>query len=172
MQTHLHFSEEALTEAATAISDEIINRDLSVYGQIYNNCIDLGMSEADAKEYAFNKFLEDVGLAGAGGALMGGGMAGAFGGANLATGGTQFQSLEQAFIDEFVAAGFSEDAAKRIIALLRETDQVEIIVGTKINDEIDDPSMAAKIGLRFPTIDEIRRSLDKNFFKECEVMYL
>lgn len=66
----------------------------------------------------------------------------------------------------------SEDAAKRMIALLRETDQVEIIVGTKINDDVDDPSMAAKIGLRFPTVDEIRRSLIRNYFKECEVSYL
>ena len=66
----------------------------------------------------------------------------------------------------------SEDAAKRMIKLLRETDQIEIIVGTKINDEIEDPSTAAKIGLRFPTIDEIQRALIKNYFKECEVLYL
>ena len=66
----------------------------------------------------------------------------------------------------------SEDAAKRMIQLLRETDQVEIIVGTKINDDIQDPSTAAKIGLRFPTIDEIQRALIKNYFKECEVLYL
>ena len=66
----------------------------------------------------------------------------------------------------------SEDAAKRMIALLRETDQVEIIVGTKINDEIDDPTTAAKIGLRFPTIEEIRKALVKYYFKECEVLYL
>ena len=66
----------------------------------------------------------------------------------------------------------SEDAAKRMIAILRETDQVEIIVGTQINDEVDDPSMAAKIGLRFPTVDEIRRALIKNYFKECEVSYM
>ena len=66
----------------------------------------------------------------------------------------------------------SEDAAKRMIALLRETDQVEIIVGTQINDDIEDPSTAAKIGLRFPTVDEIRKALEKNYFKECEVLYL
>ena len=66
----------------------------------------------------------------------------------------------------------SEDAAKRMIKLLRETDQIEIIVGTKINDEIEAPSTAAKIGLRFPTIDEIQRALVQNYFKECEVLYL
>ena len=65
-----------------------------------------------------------------------------------------------------------EDAAKRIIKLLRETDQIEIVVGTKINDDIEDPSTAAKIGLRFPMVDEIRRSLITNYFKECEVLYL
>ena len=66
----------------------------------------------------------------------------------------------------------SEDAAKRMIKLLRETDQVEIIVGTKINDDIEDPSTAAKIGLRFPTISDIQWALIKNYFKECEVLYL
>lgn len=66
----------------------------------------------------------------------------------------------------------SEDAAKRIITLLRETDQIEIIVGTKINDDIADPSTAASIGLRFPIIDDIQRTLVKNYFKECEVLYL
>ena len=66
----------------------------------------------------------------------------------------------------------SEDAAKRIITLLRETDQIEIIVGTKINQEIEDPSTAVSIGLRFPVVDEIQRALIKNYFKECEVLYL
>jgi hypothetical protein len=66
----------------------------------------------------------------------------------------------------------SEDAAKRIIRLLRETDQIEIIVGTKINDELEDPATAARIGLRFPIIDEIERALTDKYFKECEVLYL
>ena len=66
----------------------------------------------------------------------------------------------------------NEDAAKRMIKLLRETDQIEIIAGTRINDELEDPATAAKIGLRFPVIDSISRSLIHNYFKECEVLYL
>ena len=66
----------------------------------------------------------------------------------------------------------SEDAAKRMIKLLRETDQIEIIAGTRINDELEDPATAAKIGLRFPVIDAISRALVNNYFKECEVLYL
>ena len=66
----------------------------------------------------------------------------------------------------------SEDAAKRMIKLLRETDQIEIIAGTRINDELEDPATAAKIGLRFPVIDSISRALVNKYFKECEVLYL
>ena len=66
----------------------------------------------------------------------------------------------------------NEDAAKRMIKLLRETDQIEIIAGTKINDDLVDPATAAKIGLRFPVIDAISRALVNNYFKECEVLYL
>ena len=66
----------------------------------------------------------------------------------------------------------NEDAAKRMIKLLRETDQIEIIAGTKINDDLDDPATAAKIGLRFPVIDSIARALRDKYFKECEVKYL
>lgn len=65
-----------------------------------------------------------------------------------------------------------EDPAKRFIKILRKTDQVEFVVGTKINDETDDPNLAAKIGIRFPLIDSIVRSLEKNYLKEVEVHYI
>ena len=65
-----------------------------------------------------------------------------------------------------------EDPAKRIISILRETDQIEFVVGTKINDDTDDPSTAAKIGVRFPLIDQITRSLKQNYLKEVEATYI
>ena len=65
-----------------------------------------------------------------------------------------------------------EDPAKRFINMLRETDQVEFVVGTKINDDTDDPATAAKIGVRFPLIDQISRSMERNYLKEVEVHYL
>lgn len=66
----------------------------------------------------------------------------------------------------------SEDPAKRIIKILRETDQVEFVVGTKINDETDDPNLAAKIGVRFPLIDQITRALEQNYLLETDVRYM
>ena len=65
-----------------------------------------------------------------------------------------------------------EDPAKRIIRILRNTDQVYLVVGTKINDETDDPVMLAKIGVRFPLIDRMKRALQENYLKEVEVNYL
>ena len=65
-----------------------------------------------------------------------------------------------------------EDPAKRFIKILRQTDQVEFVVGTKINDETDDPNLAAKIGIRFPLIDSMVRALEQNYLKEVEVRYI
>ncbi len=65
-----------------------------------------------------------------------------------------------------------EDPAKRIIKILRETDQIQFVVGTKINDDTDDPTTAAKIGVRFPLIEQMTRSLEQNYLKEVEVKYL
>ena len=66
----------------------------------------------------------------------------------------------------------SEDPAKRFIRLLRDTDQIQFIVGTKINDETDDPALAAKIGVRFPLIDQICQSLKRDYLKEVDISYL
>ena len=64
-----------------------------------------------------------------------------------------------------------EDSAKRIISILREMDQLEIIMGTQINNETDDPQVAAEIGVRFPIIDRIVKSLERQYLKEVEVRY-
>ena len=65
-----------------------------------------------------------------------------------------------------------EDPAKRIIRILRNTDQVKLVVGTKINDETDDPVMLAKIGIRFPLVERLTKALQENYLKEVEVQYL
>ena len=74
--------------------------------------------------------------------------------------------------DKILLRNMPEDPAKRIIKILREIDQAQIVVGTKINDDTDDPAAAAKIGVRFPVIDKIVRSLERNYLKEVEVGYL
>ncbi len=65
-----------------------------------------------------------------------------------------------------------DDPAKRIIEIIRNTDQVQLVVGTKINDETDDPVMAAKIGIRIPLIERMTQALRENYLKEVEIQYL
>ena len=74
--------------------------------------------------------------------------------------------------DKVLLKHMPEDPAKRIIKILREIDQAQIIVGTKINDDTEDPAAAAKIGVRFPVIEKIVRSLERNYLKEVDVRYL
>ena len=65
-----------------------------------------------------------------------------------------------------------EDPAKRFINILRDTDQVEFVVGTRLNDDTDDPTMVAKIGVRFPLIDQMARAMRQYYLQEVEIQYL
>ena len=65
-----------------------------------------------------------------------------------------------------------QDAAKEFIKIMRYTDQVEFVVGTKINDDTDDPTLAAKVGIRFPLIEQLVKALENNYLKEVEVRYI
>ena len=65
-----------------------------------------------------------------------------------------------------------EDPAKKFIQIMRYTDQVIFVVGTKINEDSQDPTLAAKIGIRIPLIDRLKHALETNYLKEVEVQYL
>ena len=79
-------SEEMATEAADLISDYLINGDLSEYGENYSVRIASGETEAEARKNALLDMLKQIGMAGAGGALMGVGFAGGAGVYNYARG--------------------------------------------------------------------------------------
>ena len=74
--------------------------------------------------------------------------------------------------DKVLLKQMPEDPAKRIIRILRDIDQLQIVMGTKINNDTDDPAAAAKIGVRFPVVDRITRALERSYLKEVEVTYL
>ena len=74
--------------------------------------------------------------------------------------------------EKVLLKNMTEDPAKRIIRILRDIDQLQIVMGTKINSDTDDPATAAKIGVRFPVVDRIARSLERKYLKEVEVTYL
>lgn len=65
-------SEEIFTEIANTLSDDIIMGEISQYNIEYENNIRQGMDENTAKNTAFQSFLSNLALSGAGGALSGG----------------------------------------------------------------------------------------------------
>ena len=74
--------------------------------------------------------------------------------------------------DKVLLKHMPEDPAKEIIKIMRETDQVEIIVGTQINEDVQDPTLAVNIGVRIPMITRLKRALEENYLKEVQVSYV
>lgn len=81
-QAGVEASEEMTSEIANIISDAVIMGDRSNWHAKISEYMAAGMSEEDAKTQAFLDSLIEVGLAGLGGALSGGVMAGVGSGAN------------------------------------------------------------------------------------------
>ena len=65
-----------------------------------------------------------------------------------------------------------EDAAKRFIKIMRNTDQVEFLVGTKINNAAEDNLTVANFGIRIPLVARLKRIMEEKYLQEVEVKYL
>ncbi|MFA6689262.1 MAG: SpoIIE family protein phosphatase [Sphaerochaetaceae bacterium] len=65
-----------------------------------------------------------------------------------------------------------DDAVRRFVDILLDSDQVHFIVGTKINEAHQDPSIPVEIGIRRTIIGRIRTALEQNYLKETSLEYL
>jgi len=64
------------------------------------------------------------------------------------------------------------DAVKKFIQVMQESDQVHFIVGTKINEAHQDPSIPVEIGIRRTLIGRLQRALEDNYLKETSLEYI
>ena len=64
------------------------------------------------------------------------------------------------------------DAVRKFVALMMDSDQVHFIVGTKINEAHQDPSIPVEIGIRRTIIGRLRKALEDNYLKETSQEYL
>ncbi|WP_320122595.1 SpoIIE family protein phosphatase [uncultured Sphaerochaeta sp.] len=64
------------------------------------------------------------------------------------------------------------DAVKKFIQVMQESDQVHFIVGTKINEAHQDPSIPVEIGIRRTLIGRLQRALEDNYLKETSLEYM
>ncbi len=65
-----------------------------------------------------------------------------------------------------------DDAVKRFVRILLDSDQVSFIVGTKINEAHQDPNIPAEIGIRRTMIARIRKDLEDIYLKETSLEYM
>ena len=65
-----------------------------------------------------------------------------------------------------------DDAVKRFVRLLLDSDQVSFIVGTKINEAHQDPNIPAEIGIRRTMVARIRKDLEDMYLKETSLEYI
>ncbi|NLE15767.1 MAG: SpoIIE family protein phosphatase [Spirochaetales bacterium] len=66
----------------------------------------------------------------------------------------------------------TNDAVKKFIQVMQESDQVHFIVGTKINEAHQDPSIPVEIGIRRNLIGRLRRALEDVYLKETSQEYI
>ncbi|MGD1822928.1 MAG: SpoIIE family protein phosphatase [Pleomorphochaeta sp.] len=66
----------------------------------------------------------------------------------------------------------NNDAVKKYVELILDSDQVHFLVGTKINEAHQDPSIPVEIGIRRTLIERLRRALEDNYLKETSIEYI
>lgn len=64
------------------------------------------------------------------------------------------------------------DAVRKYLELLRSSDRVHFLVGTKINEAHQDPNIPFEIGIRRTIIGRIRRALEDIYLKETSLEYI
>ena len=64
------------------------------------------------------------------------------------------------------------NAVRRMVSLLLDSDIVQFVVGTRINEAHQDPSIPAELDLRRNIIKRIARQLEQKHFQETTIRYL
>ncbi len=66
----------------------------------------------------------------------------------------------------------ANDAVKKFVSLLLDSDHVSFIVGTKINEAHQDPSIPVEIGIRRSIVGRLRTALEQIYLKETTLEYI
>jgi len=70
------------------------------------------------------------------------------------------------------SSALPNDAVRKFLTILMESDQVSFIVGTKINEAHQDPNIPVEIGIRRTIVGRIRNALEKNYLKDTSLEYV
>jgi hypothetical protein len=95
-------------------------------------------------------------------------------GADMVTEGIITLGAVQAMLEdrhEIEAHAGGRDAASRMIGLLLDSDRITFIVGTKINEAHQDPTMPVELEIRRNVVKRIASLLKEKYLKEVQIRY-
>lgn len=94
-------------------------------------------------------------------------------GVDLVTEGTlTLGRVAQALEEGATPESLRDNAVKRLIALILESDIVRFVVGTRINEAHQDPNIPVELDLRRNVVRRIAAALEARHLKQVEVSYL
>lgn len=64
------------------------------------------------------------------------------------------------------------NAATQLVEMLRESDVIELVVGTRINEAHQDPSLPVDLEIRRNLLKRMKQVLEQNYFKEVNIRYI
>ena len=64
------------------------------------------------------------------------------------------------------------NAATKVVDLLLDSDKIEFLVGTRINEAHQDPNMPVELEIRRNIVKRIARSLEERFLKETSIRFI
>lgn len=67
---------------------------------------------------------------------------------------------------------FGKGPASRIASMLLESDEISLLVGTKINESHQDPTLPVELDIRRNIVKRLAETLEKKFLKEVKLEYL
>ena len=65
-----------------------------------------------------------------------------------------------------------DNAAVRLTRLLLDSDKIDFVIGTKINEAHQDPNLPMELDIRRNIVKKIFRLLQSKFLKEISVKYV
>lgn len=65
-----------------------------------------------------------------------------------------------------------ENAATKLVELLLDSDRIQFVVGTKINEAHQDPNMPVELEIRRNVIKKIAQTLETQYIKEVHIQYV
>ena len=93
-------------------------------------------------------------------------------GVDLVTEGTMTLARVAEMLERGAQEPWPDNPARDLMALMLQSDIVEFVVGTRINEAHQDPNVPVELDLRRNIIRRIVRLLETNYLKQCWVQFL